>query len=93
MSGFVNGAIFYVTAFIFLTGAGLVWDVWRHKECFEIAPRSPLLLCLAGATHVILVLLQMMAGVNTRVATGKDNCTVVCRVCKVRTAVYSSRYP
>lgn len=70
MSGFVNGAIFYVTAFVFLTGAGLVWDVWRNKECFEIAARSPLLLCLAGAAHVILVLLQMMAGVNTRVASG-----------------------
>lgn len=66
MSGFVNGAIFYVTAFVFLTGGGLVWDVWRHKECFEIAARSPLQLCLAGAAHVILVLLQMMAGVSNK---------------------------
>lgn len=66
MNGFINGAIFYITAFVFLTGAGLVWDVWRHKECFEIAARSPLLLCLAGVAHVILVFLQMMAGVNKK---------------------------
>lgn len=61
MSGLISGLISYATAFIVLVGVGLVSDVWRHKESFEIAARSPLLLCLAGGAHVALVFMQMIA--------------------------------
>lgn len=61
MSGVIPGLLWYATAFVVVAGLGLVWDVWRHKDRFEIAARSPLLLCLAGAAHVALVFLQMMA--------------------------------
>ncbi|CAM9601743.1 unnamed protein product [Ectocarpus sp. 6 AP-2014] len=63
MSALVEGILLYASTFIVLVGTGLLWDVWRHKESFEIAARSPVLLCLAGAAHVTLVLLQMTAGV------------------------------
>ncbi|CAM9694966.1 unnamed protein product, partial [Ectocarpus sp. 13 AM-2016] len=63
MSALVKGILLYASTFMVLVGTGLLWDVWRHKESFEIAARSPVLLCLAGAAHVTLVLLQMTAGV------------------------------
>lgn len=63
--GLLHGVILYASTFIVLMGMGLIWDVWRHKDSFEIAARSPMLLCLAGAAHVALVFLQMTAGVRT----------------------------
>ncbi|CAM9090784.1 unnamed protein product, partial [Scytosiphon promiscuus] len=63
MSALVQGFILYASTFIVLVGACLLWDVWRHKNSFEIAARSPVLLCLAGSAHVALVFLQMTAGV------------------------------
>eukprot|EP00752_Nemacystus_decipiens_P009115 g8139.t1 len=63
MSALLQGVILYASTFIVLVGVGLLWDVWRHKDSFEIAARSPVLLCLAGAAHVALVFLQMIAGV------------------------------
>lgn len=65
MSALLEGVIFYVSTFIVLVGVALLWDVWRHKDSFEIAARSPVLLCLAGTAHVALVFLQMVAGVRT----------------------------
>lgn len=63
--GLLQGVILYASTFIVIMGVGLIWDVWRHKDSFEIAARSPMLLCLAGAAHVALVFLQMTAGVRT----------------------------
>lgn len=65
MSALLQGVILYASTFIVLVGVGLLWDVWRHKDSFEIAARSPVLLCLAGTAHVALVFLQMIAGVRT----------------------------
>lgn len=64
MSAFLQGVILYASTFVVLVGVGLLWDVWRHKDSFEIAARSPVLLCLAGTAHVALVFLQMIAGVR-----------------------------
>lgn len=64
MSDLIPGLLLYAAAFVVLVGIGLVWDVWRNKEMFDIAARSPLLLCLAGAAHVALVFLQMLAEVG-----------------------------
>ncbi len=63
--GLLQGLILYASTFIVIMGVGLIWDVWRHKDCFELAARSPMLLCLAGAAHVALVFLQMTAVVRT----------------------------
>lgn len=70
MSALLQGVLLYASTFIVLIGVGLLWDVWRHKDSFEIAARSPVLLCLAGTAHVALVFLQMIAGVRT---TAKGN--------------------
>lgn len=64
MSEFVSGLILYASALIILIGVGLVWDVWRNKKSFEMAARSPQLLCLAGTAHVTLVFLEMTAEVG-----------------------------
>lgn len=61
----VSIILLYASVFIVLGGLGLLWDMWRHKDCFEIAARSPVLVCLAGTAHVTLVFLQMAAGVST----------------------------
>lgn len=64
MSALLQGVLLYMSTFIVLVGVGLLWDVWRHKDSFEIAARSPVLLCLAGTAHVALVFLQMIARVR-----------------------------
>ncbi|CAM9849822.1 unnamed protein product [Pylaiella littoralis] len=61
MKSLLTEIIFYLSNFIVLGGLVFLRDMWRHKDCFEIAARSPVLVCLAGTAHVTLVFLQMTA--------------------------------
>lgn len=64
MKRLIAETLFYASVVTVLVGIGLIRSMWKMRKSFEIAARSPMLLCLSGPAHVALVLLQTLAEVR-----------------------------